>query len=225
MSRPVKTGRRGTGRSARARATRRRIVDAAHELFTGNGYIATTLEQIAQHAGVAVQTVYFHFGNKATLLKEALDVAAVGDDEPVALLDRSWLEELTDEPDPVRVIELWTSGGREILERVAPLLSVVRGTVGTDPDLAAQWDVNESQRRIAFRALADLLVDRRALRPGLTSDDAADLAFLIHSAENYIVATDTLGWTPELWQRTTAALLVRALLADTAASSATENPA
>ena len=115
-----------------------------------------------------MQTVYFHFGNKATLLKEALDVAAVGDDEPVALLDRSWLEELTDEPDPVRVIELWTNGGREILERVAPLLAVVRGTVGTDPDLAAQWDVNERQRRIAFRALADLLADRRALRPGLT---------------------------------------------------------
>ena len=170
-----------------------------------------------------MQTVYFHFGNKATLLKEALDVAAVGDDEPVALLDRPWLEELTAEPDPVRVIELWTSGGREILERVAPLLAVVRGTVGTDPDLAAQWEVNEGQRRTAFRALADLLADRGALRPGLTVEDAADLAFLIQSAENYIVATDTLGWTPERWQRTTAALLVRALLADTAESSAPEN--
>ena len=214
-----------TSRAEKRRLTRRRIVAAAAELFLDQGYGTTTLDQVAARAGVAVQTVYFHFGNKATLLKEALDVAAVGDDEPVALLDRSWLEELTDEPDPVRVIELWTIGGREILERVAPLLSVVRGTVGTDPDLAAQWDVNESQRRIAFRALADLLVDRRALRPGLTSDDAADLAFLIHSAENYIVATDTLGWTPEFWQRTTAALLVRALLADTAESSATENPA
>ena len=212
-----------TSRAEKRRLTRRRIVAAAAELFLDQGYGTTTLDQVSIRAGVAVQTVYFHFGNKATLLKEALDVAAVGDDEPVALLDRSWLEELTDEPDPVRVIELWTSGGREILERVAPLLSVVRGTVGTDPDLAAQWDVNESQRRIAFRALADLLVDRRALRPGLTSDDAADLAFLIHSAENYIVATDTLGWTPEFWQRTTAALLVRALLADTAESSATEN--
>ena len=80
-------------------------------------------------------------------------------------------------------------GGREILQRVAPLLAVVRGTVGTDPDLAAQWDVNEGQRRTAFRALADLLADRKALRSGLTVEDAADLAFLIHSAENYIVAT------------------------------------
>ena len=52
------------------------------------GYGSTTLEQIAARAGVAVQTVYFHFGNKRTVLKEAVDVAAVGDDEPVALLER-----------------------------------------------------------------------------------------------------------------------------------------
>jgi AcrR family transcriptional regulator len=164
-----------------------------------------------------VQTVYFHFGNKATLLKEALDVAAVGDDESVALLDRPWLQEVTAEPDPVRVIELWTVGSREILERVAPLLAVVRGTVGTDPDLAAQWDVNEGQRRTAYRALADLLAGRDALRRGLTVEDAADLAFLIASAENYVVATHTLGWAPERWRRTTASLLVRALLDDTPA--------
>jgi len=208
-------------RAEKTRLTRRRIVAAAADLFLDQGYGATTLDQVAARAGVAVQTVYFHFGNKATLLKEALDVAAVGDDAPVALLDRPWLEELTAEPDPVRVIELWTNGGREILERVAPLLAVVRGTVGTDPDLAAQWEVNEGQRRTAFRVLADLLADRGALLPGLTVEGAADLAFLITSAENYIVATHTLGWTPEHWQRTTATLLTRGLLGETPGYGAT----
>ncbi|MBL7501860.1 TetR/AcrR family transcriptional regulator [Frankia sp. CNm7] len=201
-------------RAEKTRQTRRRIVAAAADLFLDQGYGATTLDQVAARAGVAVQTVYFHFGNKATLLKEALDVAAVGDDEPVALLDRPWLEELAAEPDPVRVIELWTTGGLEIMGRVAPLLAVVRGTVGTDPDLAAQWDVNEGQRRTAFRALAGLLADRAALRPGLTVEDAADLAFLITSAENYLVATGTLGWSPQRWRSTTATLLARALLGD-----------
>ena len=208
-------------RAEKTRLTRRRIVAAAADLFLDQGYGATTLDQVAARAGVAVQTVYFHFGNKATLLKEALDVAAVGDDDPVALLDRPWIEELTAEPDPVRVIELWTDGGREILERVAPLLAVVRGTVGTDPDLAAQWEVNEGQRRTAFRVLADLLADRGALLPGLTVEGAADLAFLITSAENYIVATDTLGWAPERWQRTTATLLAQGLLGETPGYGAT----
>jgi AcrR family transcriptional regulator len=199
-------------RADQRRLTRRRIVAAAAELFLDNGYGVTTLDQVAARAGVAVQTVYFHFGNKATLLKEALDVAAVGDDEPVPLLNRTWLTELTAEPDPVRVIERWTAGGREIMERVAPLLSVVRGTVGSDQDLAVQWEVNEVQRRTAFRALADLLADRSALREGLTVEDAADLAFLITSAENYMVAISTLGWSAERWQHTTVTLLVEALL-------------
>ena len=204
-----------TSRAEKTRLTRRRIVAAASELFLDEGYGATTLDQVAARAGVAVQTVYFHFGNKATLLKEALDVAAVGDDEPVALMDRSWMAEMTAEPDPIRVIELWTNGGREIFERVAPLLAVVRGTIGTDPDLAAQWDLNEGQRRSAYRALPGLLADRDALRPGLTVEDAADLAFLISSAENYMVATGILGWPPERWQRTTAALLAQCLIGET----------
>src|SRR3954464_13549960 len=113
-----------TSRAEKRRLTRRRIVTAAADLFLDQGYGATTLDQVAARAGVAVQTVYFHFGNKATLLKEALDVAAVGDDEPVALMERSWIEDMIPDPDPVRIIELWTGGGREIFERVAPLLAI-----------------------------------------------------------------------------------------------------
>lgn len=203
-----------TSRAEKTRLTRRRIVAAASELFLDQGYGTSTLDQVAALAEVAVQTVYFHFGNKATLLKEALDVAAVGDDEPVALMDRSWMEEMTAEPDPVRVIELWTDGGRAIFERVAPLLAVVRGTIGSDPDLAAQWELNEGQRRSAYRALPELLAARAAMRPGLSIADAADLAFLIASAENYMVATGILGWTPEQWQRTTTMLLIRSLLSE-----------
>ncbi|MBH0780808.1 TetR/AcrR family transcriptional regulator [Nocardia bovistercoris] len=210
MSDPVKKA--PGSRAEKTRLTKRRIVAASAELFLGQGYGATTLDQVAARAGVAVQTVYFHFGNKATLLKEALDVAAVGDDEPVALLDRPWFRQVSAEPDPVRVIELWTFGGREILERVGPLLTVIRGAVGADPDLAAQWEVNQDQRRTAFRALADLLAERGALRRGLTVEAAADLAFLISSAENYIIATAVLGWTPRHWENATATHLATALL-------------
>src|SRR5215212_4550247 len=96
-------------RAEQARATRRRIVDAAAEQFVSRGYGATTLEDIAEAAGVAVQTVYFHFRNKPTLLKHALDVAAVGDDEPVPLLERPWMARIRREPDPRRVITLWVA--------------------------------------------------------------------------------------------------------------------
>ncbi|MDT7576721.1 MAG: hypothetical protein QOH17_3054, partial [Pseudonocardiales bacterium] len=144
-------------RAARTRATRRRIVDAAAELFVAEGYGTTTLEQIAKRAGVAVQTVYFHFGNKRTVLKEAVDVAAVGDDEQVPLLERPWLEELHAEPDPHRVVELWAANGRDIYERIGPIMQVVRDAAVIDADMAAQWATNEEQRATAFRMLATIL--------------------------------------------------------------------
>jgi AcrR family transcriptional regulator len=209
-------------RAERTRLTRRRIIAAAADLFLEHGYGATTLDRVAESAGVAVQTVYFHFGNKATLLKEALDVAAMGDDEPVALVERPWLETLKAEPDPVRMIQLWVANSRAIMERIAPLMSVIRGTIGSDPDLAAQWSVNEQQRRTAFRALAQILDERGLLKHGLPVEDAADLAFLIDSVENYFLATGTLGWPPERWELTVISLLTTTLLttaADTARQS------
>src|SRR4051794_36788718 len=120
-------------RAARTRATRRRIVDAAAELFIADVYGATTLEQIAARAGVAVQTVYFHFGNKRTVLKEAVDIAAVGDDEPVALLERPWLGELRAEPDPRRGIELWVVSSTAIYRRIGPVIAGGRGAPRPPP--------------------------------------------------------------------------------------------
>src|ERR671917_2781746 len=105
-------------RAEQARGTRRRIIAAAASQFVAHGYGATLLDQVAEQAGVAVQTVFFHFGNKRTLLKEALDAAAVGDDEPAALLERPWVEQIQQETDPRQIIELWMVTGRAIVERV-----------------------------------------------------------------------------------------------------------
>ena len=211
MSGPVKTGRRGTGRSARARATRRRIVDAAQELFTTDGYIATTLEHIAARAGVAVQTVYFHFGNKATVLKEVVDVAAVGDDEPVALLERPGFQELAKEPDAAELIAQWVARGRDIYVRIAPIMRVVRDAAGADAEMAAQWRTNEEQRAVAFRLLAEQLAERDALRPGLTVDDATDVILALHGPEVFLVLA-ARGWSPQRWADWMAPVLVDALL-------------
>ncbi|MEV6493654.1 helix-turn-helix domain-containing protein [Actinoplanes sp. NPDC051633] len=202
-----------TSRAEKARATRRRIIEAAATQFVAHGYGATLLDQVAERAGVAVQTVYFHFGNKRTLLKEALDVAAVGDDEPVPLMERPWVREIREETDPARIIELWMRIGREIVDRVAPLMRVVRGATSTDPEVAAQWDTNQEQTRAAYGFLIGLLADRNALRPGLTADRARDVAFVLGNVETYLLFADVCGWTADEWQRQTGATLAAALLA------------
>ena len=51
-------------------ATRKRLVRAALELFTTNGYHATTTPAIAARANVAEGTIYRHFAGKEALLND-----------------------------------------------------------------------------------------------------------------------------------------------------------
>jgi AcrR family transcriptional regulator len=51
---------------------RRRLIEAATELFLRHGYRKTSVEDVAQRAGVAKGTVYLYFKNKADLLVHAL---------------------------------------------------------------------------------------------------------------------------------------------------------
>lgn len=196
-------------RGTRTKLTRRRIVTAAAELFVADGYHATTLEQIAARAGVAVQTVYFHFGNKRSVLKEAVDVAVVGDDEPVDMLNRPWLEEAQAEPDPRRVIELWTGYGRGIMTRVGPIMRVVHHAAAVDPEMAEQWATNETQTATAFRVLAEQLDAMQALR--LPVAEATDILCALSGFEMYLVLADR-GWTAQQWERFVVDALTHALL-------------
>lgn len=202
----------GGTRAEQARATRRRIVAAAADLFVTHGYGATLLDEVAERAGVAVQTVYFHFTNKRTLLKHVMDTAAVGDDEPVPVMERPWVVEIQQESDPQRIIDIWVASSRDILHRVAPLMRVMRGATGTDPELAAQWATNQGQTRGAHAMLVQLLADRGALRADLDAERARDIAFVLCNVETYLQFTDVCGWSPDEWQEHTAAVLAGAVL-------------
>jgi AcrR family transcriptional regulator len=196
-------------RAARTRATRRRIVDAAADLFVAEGYGSTTLEQIAARAGVAVQTVYFHFGNKRTVLKEAVDVAAVGDDEPVPMLDRAWVAEAAAERDPRRLLERWVAYGREVQTRIGPIMRVVRDAAVVDPDMATQWTTNQQQTASAFEVLARQLDGLGALR--VPVDEAVDVLLALHGQEMFWLLTSR-GWTPQRWEEFVVDTLAHALL-------------
>jgi TetR/AcrR family transcriptional regulator, mexJK operon transcriptional repressor len=65
---PPKTAGRG-GRPSRADALRlrRRILEAANELFLAHGYGSTTIEAVAARAGISKRTFYHRFDDKAML--------------------------------------------------------------------------------------------------------------------------------------------------------------
>src|SRR5687768_4543024 len=77
-----------TRRQAQSRQTRQQIAEAAHTLFAQRGYGGTTIEAIAQEAGVAPETIYATFGSKHKILWHLLDISVGGDDAPIPILER-----------------------------------------------------------------------------------------------------------------------------------------
>ena len=202
----------GTRRAEQARATRRRIADQSLELFLRQGYAATTLEQIAASAGVAVQTVYFHFGNKATVLKQIVDLLAVGDEEPVPMLDRPWVKQMREEPDGRRALAIFLAASLVILSRLAPILKIVRDAAGADPEMAALWEAIQQQRLADFVAFTQLLAGKQALRQDLALEHAADILFCLVSPEVYLSFTAQRGWTADQWAQWTSHTLTATIL-------------
>ena len=80
---------RSPRRQMQAEQTRAAIIAAASRVFSERGWMATNVRDVAREAGVSVETLYSGFGSKAELLKVALDVAIVGDDEPVPFAARA----------------------------------------------------------------------------------------------------------------------------------------
>lgn len=143
MSESVKRQYNSTRRQEQAAETRRRIIDAARELFVAKGYGRTTIAEIASTAGVAIETVYAAFRNKHTLLRQVWYVSFRGDEEDVRLLDRPEIRAVLDEPD------LATRFGRHavvvtaVFRRIAPLLAALHGAAASEPAAEAmlsEWD-------------------------------------------------------------------------------------
>jgi AcrR family transcriptional regulator len=57
-------------------------------MFDSSGWAGTTIGSIAKDAGVAVETIYSGFGSKKALLRAAMDMAVVGDGDPIPFAER-----------------------------------------------------------------------------------------------------------------------------------------
>ncbi|MFH8562402.1 TetR/AcrR family transcriptional regulator [Streptomyces sp. NPDC017988] len=188
-------------RGHRALETRRRIIGAAGELFVEKGYGATKLQEIADRAGVAVQTIYFVFRNKPSLLKELVDVAIAGDDEPVPTMERPWFTEVTSAPTAEAALAALVAGARETLERVAAITEMVRAAVATNPEIRELWQDPTDPRYTVMSTAAKSLTAKPGARPAVSADEAADIVYGILSPELFLVLTRDRAWSPAKWER------------------------
>jgi AcrR family transcriptional regulator len=208
---------RSSLREAHARATRRAIVEAGSALFVERGFAGTTVDAIAERAGVSRKTVFTSVGGKVGLLKLAIDWALTGDDEPVVLEDRPVIRQLVEEAEPERVVVLWARMVTGIAARLALLHPVLVAAADVDDAAAALHAVSERNRLGGARGFADQLHALGALRADLSVDRAAAMASLLMDPLGYrrLVLGD--GWTEDEYSAWVARLAAASFLPPPAA--------
>lgn len=193
----VKPGRR----EQRTRETRRRIVAAAHELFVERGYAATTVQQIADRADVAWQTVYSVFGSKPAILSAVFDVAVAGDDEPVPLPERPFVRAIGAAQKPSEKARIFAEHLRAAGARTAGVLSVIEAAAAVDADIAALWEKVQGQRFAGMTQAVGQFAAAGVLRPDRTPETAADVLWLLTGPWAYRALVTDRGWKPEEYER------------------------
>src|SRR6266704_6333350 len=187
-------------RRAQTALTEQRILAAATELFLADGYLATTLENVATRAQVGARTVYVRFGTKAALFKRAVDVAIAGDTEPVDVLGREWIQLALTAPTAAGRIAAIAAAGRQIMERTGALFAVAQQAAAVEPLIAGFWQQGREQSRHGQEVFWTRLADDGLLPPGIDLTWLIDTASMMAAAETYLLASRMLGWDLDAYQ-------------------------
>jgi TetR/AcrR family transcriptional repressor of mexJK operon len=154
-----------SGGQTRTARKRRAILDAAATLFLRDGYLATSMDQIAAAAAVSKQTVYKQFADKQSLFREIVTGIVEEVSDPVArqvasLRDTSDLE--ADLRSLARALV-----AQVIQPPVMQLRRLVIGEAGRFPELGRLFYERGPGRTIdALAAAFESLAARGQLRPG-----------------------------------------------------------
>ncbi len=195
-------------RAEQAAITRRRILDAARMLFVRDGYGATTLQAIADEAGVAVQTVYAVYGSKPGILRALRDAIVSLPDA-----DERFREAVAAAAagDPGAALDTFARSIRIRWEVGADIVLVNREAKSTDLELRAEGNVPYERRRVGMRVLVDAIGP--GLRPGLEADDAIAALDALTLPDAYVEVVRGLGWSADAYEAWLSRSLRRLLLA------------
>ena len=197
-------------RREKAVATRERIVRAAIEVFAEAGFVGARMNDIAERADVAVQTVYFVFHTKAELLSACFDHAVLGPERLPPQQQAFW-SEMTTARSGRAALAAFVRGNTAILARVAAVDEVAR-SVPHEPDAAAVVANSERLRREGYREVVATLADRFGLRAGLTLESATDLLLMFGSSATYLTLR-RYGWSEQAFVAWSTDTLAKQVLA------------
>jgi AcrR family transcriptional regulator len=184
-------------RARRGAETRRRIEETAARLFTRGGYTSTTMQAIADDAGVHVQTIYLAYRTKAALLAACAARLVAGDENPdTHPSERRWAREVAAERDPRAKLARYVRHIAEVSPRITPLLDVLRATAAAEPEVAEFLTQMENGRREGPQQLLGLGVPAGTWRARLGPDEVADIVFTLASPDTLRALVTRCGWDP-----------------------------
>lgn len=187
-------------RAAKAAVTRRAVIAAAEQLFIEHGYGNTSVEQVAQAAGVSRATVFNSVGGKPALLRACYDVATVGDDDPVPLPERQAMVAIRDEPDGRRSIGMYAEVMAGIGARLSGIYEVFRAAAGADQEIRAQWQDIQAERLAGAHRFVRILEHKSVLRSDLDHREAGDVVWTYIDTGLYHRLVLERGWSPAGYQ-------------------------
>ncbi len=174
--------------------------------FEASGYVGTTIQAIADDAGVAVQTVYSVFSSKRELLRNLLE-AAVSGGSSVPVGERPDFLAIEQEPDPRRRADMDAAISTQISQRIAPIMKVLREAAAADPEFAATAKQITAQRRADMRAAARSLAGPDGEIEDLEA--VVGTLYVLYSPDVFLALTGDLGWSIKRYERWLAEMLYR----------------
>ena len=143
------------------------ILDAATTVFLHNGYVGTSMDEIAARARVSKQTVYKHFADKERLFEAIVAAAVDAAGNPVL----EEVEALGESDDLPQDLTAFARGqlGRVMQPPLMQLRRLVIGEANRFPDLGRGFYERGAGRSIAGLTAA---FERLTVRGLLRADDA-----------------------------------------------------
>jgi AcrR family transcriptional regulator len=188
---------RSSVREQSADRTRRTIVNAAAELFVTRGYAGTTIDAVAEGAGVSRRTVFSSVGSKVELLKTAWDWAVGGDEEPIAMVDRPEIARMRGERDPETLVGLWVAQVVRVGRRSGALALVLARAVDVDPEAAALQARIDVERRTGASLFVGGLAAIGGLRSDVGTEQGAQMAWVLMNPLVVRPLREDHGWTDD----------------------------
>lgn len=185
-------------RTQQSEQSRAAVIAAARALFLAQGYAATTVDQIAQRAGVSKPTVFNAVGNKARVLKTVRDVVMAGDDGPEPVTARRSVAAIAEAADLDAAVRAAARHISTLAQRYHGIHEVLRGAAQVDPEMAELWATAERERHVGAGHLLERLT--RHAKPVVTRTRAQDQLWLLMAPDQYTRLVVDRVWTEQAYR-------------------------